>query len=96
MINEGWFKCNDLRLCDWQYAVRHESTDCFNIGETVFLKSNPESPMEVVKKKDEHLVCEWHSKDGILQTCEYYPQTILQYKFAGLKKFKREFDICIN
>ena len=46
-MEEGIFKQEDLRLCDWQYTIRHDNVDCFERGEKVFLKSNPEHLMTV-------------------------------------------------
>ena len=42
---EGYFKKEDLRICDAQYTTRHTNVNCFVRGEKVFLKSNPEHPM---------------------------------------------------
>lgn len=31
-MEEGIFKQEDLRLCDWQYTIRHDNVDCFERG----------------------------------------------------------------
>jgi hypothetical protein len=38
-----------LRLAPLQYSIRHSSPNDFKIGEKVFLKSNPEFPLEVIE-----------------------------------------------
>ena len=90
---EGFFKPNQLRKIPWQYQVRHEHTLNFNIGEEVFLKSNPDYPMKVVSVTPDLVWC--RTQEDELE--HFLPQTILQYKWAGLKQNDQTgFKICLN
>lgn len=90
------FNADDLQICNWQYTVRHTSVDCFVIGELVFLKSNPECPMTVTSMTDKRVSTNWYSLDGKLQTCDFPPECILQYKYAGLQTYKLNTNVNFN
>jgi len=87
---EGIFRSEDLKLCDWDYVIRHRQATNFKKGTLVFLKCNPEVPMLVIKidKKENRVITQWLNKDGEKETQSWKPETILQYKYAGLVKYK--------
>ena len=80
------FNKKDLFLCDLQYSVRHTNTDKFELGETVFLKSNPETPMIVLEITEEKIFTDFS---------DYPPECVLQYKYASLMNWN-EFEINLN
>lgn len=84
-MNKGEFNKNDLIKLNEQYSVRHQSTDKFEIGERVFLKSNPEHPL-IIYDIDEDLVYCYFEKTGTHIQEGFKPQTILQYRYAHLKE----------
>lgn len=94
-MREKIFKAKDLRLCDFQYEVRHTDINNFSEGEKVFLKSNPEHPM-TVHSVDGNITCIWYSTNEELQICSFPPECLLQYKYAGLLTWKKKFSICLN
>lgn len=95
-MNEGVFKKSDLRICDWQYSIRHEKVNNFVIGETVFLKSNPEHPMSVHLINEDNITTIWKTKTNKIEVCEFPPESILQYSYAGLLIYKEKYNICLN
>ena len=46
-MKDGIFGQNDLKLCDWQYTIRHTNVNSFVYEEKVFLISNPKHTMTV-------------------------------------------------
>jgi len=90
---EGAFNPRQLKKIPWQYTIRHQHVLNFQIGEKVFLKSNPEVPLVVISITSDAIYC--RCPQGEL---EYFlPQTILQYKWAGLQQNdKTGIKICLN
>ena len=86
----------ELRLCDWQYLICHHTSDCFKIGESVFLKSNPEWPMTVYLLENNKVTCYWNSLDEELFVQEYPSECILQCKFIPLQVYQKKYHICLN
>ena len=87
---EGTFKQEDLKLCDYQYTIRHTDVNSFVLGEKVFLKSNPEHPMIVHSVNENSITTIWNSSDGETQICEFPSECILQYKYAGFLTYKKK------
>ena len=92
-LNTGAFKAEDLKLCDFQYEIKHNSIDDFKVGEEVFLKSNPETPMKVYGFSED--------KKSVLTSMgdnkySFPPECLLQYKYAGLLIAKRKHKICLD
>jgi hypothetical protein len=85
-----------LRPADLQYKVRHHSTDCFKIGEVVFVTLDPNLPVKVVKVKENEVIISNPLTDGTFQICSLPPECLLQYKYAGLIVYKKQYDICLN
>jgi hypothetical protein len=85
--------------CDLQYKIKHHSPDCFKEDETVFLVSNPEHPMRVLCTTDNEVFV---ISDEGLYPCVHAtifplpPECLLQYKYAGIKVYKKKYDICLN
>ena len=96
MIQGGLFKSEDLILCRWQYLVSHTNTECFTLGEVVFLKSNPEHQMSVHSINEDSITTKWRGVDNEIQTCEFPPACILQYKYAGLLTSRSGYNISLN
>ena len=89
----GAFDPNQLEKVTWQYQIIHKNVLNFQIGEKVFLKSNPDYPLTVIDIKDDEIYCK--SKCGDIDG--YIPEIILQYKYACLKvNHKSEIKICLN
>jgi hypothetical protein len=86
----------NLYLSDGQYTIRWHSVHDFKIGEKVFLKSNPDWPMEVCDIQDNKVLTCWNDIYGHKQCCDFPPECMLQYKFAGLITFKKKYQICLN
>jgi len=93
---EGTFHQDDLNLSDWQYAIRWHNTSEFKIGETVFLKSNPDQPMIICNIGEETITTVWKNNHNFSQTSVFPPECILQYKYASLLIAKRFIHVCIN
>jgi DNA-directed RNA polymerase subunit RPC12/RpoP len=93
---EGYFKKEDLRLCDAQYTIRHMDVNCFVCGEKVFLKSNPEHPMTVHSVNKSTITTIWYTKTNEMQLCEFPPECILQYKYAGLITYRQKLCVSLN
>ncbi len=93
---EGKFNVDDLIKAEWQYDICHSLSECFVIGEKVFLKSNPEVSMTVHSLYDESVICYWDSIDGQIQLSEFPYQCILQYKFRPLRIYYDKYKICLN
>lgn len=86
----------ELTKADYQYFIRHTKTNCFSLGETVFLTCNPESPMIVHSFNENDIICTWKAKDGELQVASFSPGSILQYKYRCLIVWRDKFNICLN
>lgn len=95
-MEEGIFRLDDLSKCDYQYLIRHRKTNCFSVGEMVFLKSNPEHSMTIHLLNENDVICTWESMDGQFRIKSFPPECILQYKYRGLVKWKEKFKICLN
>ncbi len=93
---KGKFNVDDLIKAEWQYYIRHFSSECFVMGEQVFLKSNPEVLMTVHSLYDESVICCWRSIDGQIQLSEFSCQCILHYKFRQLRIYYDKYKICLN
>ena len=93
---EEIFKKNNLKLCDWQYTIRHTNANCFKIGEKVFLKSNPEHQMIVYFIEGNNVTTIWFTKTNEMQLCKFSPECILQYKYAGLLVYKQRHYVALN
>jgi len=93
MYKNEKFKADDLILCDFQYQIIHRDTNCFKIGERVFLKSNPEVPMNVhsIDEYTQKVICD---HDGDL--LPFKPECILQYEYSIFMIGKRKFPVCLN
>jgi hypothetical protein len=89
-------KEDDLEACDWQYTVRHTDVNCFDQGEKVFLKSNPEHQMIVHSVNKGTITTIWHTKSNKAQTYKFYPECILQYKYAGLLTYRKKLCVSLN
>lgn len=74
----------NIKKTDLQYEIRHHTTDKFKIGESVFLKSNPEWPMTVTHIGEKEVTTTWNNLYGTPQHASFPPQSILQYRYAGL------------
>ena len=85
-LNEKTFNINELRPCIWQHKVRHEQINCFQLGEIVFLKCNPNVPMKIIgfNYENDTVITKWKSTDGEILIHEFIPLIILQYTYAGL------------
>ena len=95
-MNEERFNADDLSKCSFQYSVRHNDVNLFKVGESVFLKSNPEHKMLVAKLNCDDVSVKWFDNSGNVQICNFPPECILQYKYSALKTFKDKFDVCLN
>jgi len=95
-MEEGIFKNEELILCDWNYTIKHDNVNCFNIGEKVFLKSNPEILMKVHSVNKNTVTTIWFNKLNEIQFNEFPPECILQYKYAGLLIYKQKYSISLN
>ena len=92
MLNSS-FSEDSLIPCEWQYSINQERSEQFIVGESVFLKSNPEYAMTVhaINKETVSVM----SKNG--QIYDFPPQCILQYTFAAFRcDFERKLFICLN
>ena len=96
MIENGRFNEKDLNKCSWQYAVRHQSTDNFCVGENIFLGSNPEVPMIVLKVHEKEIYANVIDLLGNINTYTFPPQCVLQYKYASLIVYKDKYNVCLN
>ena len=94
-MEENIFNQNNLRLCDWQYTIRHTDTKQFVSGEKVFLKSNPEKIMTVYSIREDVVVTSCNRYNEI-QLYEFPPECILQYRYAGLKTYKNKIHVSLN
>lgn len=95
MGNQG-FEEEDLRMCDWQYTVRHQNTSSFLIGEKVFLKSNPEQILSVTSIGKNSITVSWVDFRGGVLLHSFPPQCILQYRYASLFTYKKRFHVTLN
>lgn len=93
---EGCFKKEDLKICNWQYTIRHTSVNDFVCGDKVFLKSNPEHSMIVHSINEKTITTYWYTKSNELSLCEFIPETILQFKYAGLMTYKEKYNMSFN
>lgn len=96
MLEEKSFKGNELIRAEYQFLIRHQTSDNFIIGETVFLVSNPEVPLIVHSIKNNTVLVYWYANNEI-QFSEFPPQCVLQYKYRPLLvHYKTNFNICLN
>lgn len=95
-MQEGYFKEKDLKKYDAQYMIRHHDVECFVYGQKVFLKSNPECPMRVYLINKTTVSTIWHTKTNKIEICEFPPECILQYEYAGLITYREKFNISLN
>lgn len=69
----------DIKKIDYQFMIRHISSDRFTIGEKVFLKSNIEFEMTVIGFKDGLI------EVSIKENNHYFkPEMLLQYRYSAL------------
>jgi len=87
---------NNLKLQNWQYTIRHTDVNNFIRGEKVFLKSNPECPMTVHKVNLKSVTTKWYAANNEIQICEFPPECILQYKYAGMITYRKNIHINLN
>lgn len=92
MKNNHEFDKNQLKRISLQYMVTHTRAGAFKVGEKVFFKANPEEPMKVMNVEGKMV----QVKNSLGYGMEFLPETILQYRYAGLMVYKHEFDICLN
>ncbi len=95
-MEEGVFREVNLNKCNYQFLIRHAKTNCFSVGEVVFLKSNIENPMTIHLINNNDIVCTWKSMDEELQFASFKPECILQYRYRCLVVWKGKFQICLN
>lgn len=94
-MEQEFFNSSDLRLCDWQYTIRWENIHDFNIGQIVFLKSNPECPMIVCGFINNKVLTTWNNVDGKAES-SFPPECLLQYKYACLLTGSKKYNVCLN
>ena len=88
------FNTKDLIVLEKQYTVIHKESACFKKGEIVFLKSSPNIQM-VVAGVGSRIYC--FIKNDLSNTLYSFSfGIILQYKYAPLVTYKRDFKICLN
>lgn len=90
------FKQDDLIPSDWQYVIRHTDVNCFVCGEKVFLKSNSEHQMTIHSINESTITTFWYSKTNEIQFCDFPPECILQYKYAGLLSYRQKVFVSLN
>lgn len=90
------FKKEDLKLCEWQYAIKHNNKNCFKSGEIVFLKSNPKQPMIVNSINDNTITTAWYSLVKGIEVYDFPFECVLQYKYAGLLIYRQKFCMSLN
>lgn len=93
MLNRGTFKPNELRPVEYQHTIRHTSTNSFEVGEKIFLKSNPEYPLEVIELTDKKVIAKWCHGEEV---DEFPPECVLQYRYIALLTYKKKYFICLN
>ena len=59
-MKDGIFGQNDLKLCDWQYTIRHTNVNSFVYEEKVFLISNPKHTMTVHSVNNNPILTRWN------------------------------------
>lgn len=95
MITDDSFDANDLIANDWQYTVVHKHPTDFKVGELVFLKSSPEFELTVFAINEKTVTV----RDDSTKPPSFYdmtPPTILQYRFAGEKTYKRKINVSLQ
>lgn len=95
-MKKSKFNQKDLVACDFQHTVRHKDVNCFIPGERVFLKSNPEHVMWVHSVMKNSITTVWHTGRNKIRTCNFPPECILQYRYAGLLIYKNKFYMSLN
>lgn len=96
MLNEKKFNSDELVKVEYQFLIKHETPENFNIGEKVFLKSNPEIVLLVHSIKNDKVLCYWYS-NGEIQFSEFPPECVLQYKYRVLLSHSKiNANICLN
>lgn len=90
------FSKSDLVRLDWQYTtVWHNVTD-FELGQKVFLKSNPEHQLVVHELGSNSVLTCFTNSKGDIQYLNFKPECLLQYEFACLVTYKKDFLVCLN
>ncbi len=86
---------NDLKKVDVQYTIFNKSTSDFKPGDKVFLKSNPDLPLEVSYITNTEVVCSviWALSKN---TDRFPPECILHYEDAAFVTIKERFEVCLN
>lgn len=97
MLHENSFNNNDLVKVEYQFLISHKLSKNFNIGEKIFLKSNPEIIMTVHSIKNNMVLCYWYDNNYEMQFSEFPPECVLQYKYRVLLLHsKTNANICLN
>jgi len=73
-------KLNETKI---EYQIVHDYASLFKIGQKVFLKSNPKLILTVINIIDDLVEARWQ-KEGNTYKNYFPPQSLLQYKYAGL------------
>ena len=93
---EGIFRKEDLYKINWQYSIRHTSVNTFECGEKIFLKSSPSVQMEVYSINDKYITAFWYTENNEKTFYDFVPETILQYKYAGLMTYREKYTVSLN
>jgi len=96
MLLNNSYKENDLELNHIQYQISWLGTSNFKCREKVFLKSNPEFPLTVVKVGLESVFVRSERKNKKGELFAFPPECILQYKYAALIEYYRKYNLCLN
>lgn len=96
MTERDSFRPDELGIADWQYAISHKTISGFSVGDVVFLKSNPEVPMEVIGFIDCEVMTYAKLSGCAAEISIFPPWCILQYKYASLLCGRRKYLIFIN
>lgn len=70
----------NLILCNCQYYITHHLVSDFKIGEKVFLKSNPEIPLTVIRVRSNKVECSYRVDRFKRKRHLFSPETIIQYE----------------
>lgn len=92
MIIGKYFKSNQIKLTDLQYKIRFDNTLHFQIGDIIFLKSQPHIPLKIIDTDLYKIYC----LDEDNNIYDFYPQMILHYKWASILTYKKKWDIYLN
>ncbi len=90
------FPAHELKLSTWQYTIKFTFPYDFHIGQSVFLRSNPNVPLIVDSIDKEFVICKLKSNSNDeLIFCK--PQIILPYEFANLMTSScKRFNVNLN